>query len=100
MAGTYEGTMRVKAGPLFGLTASLMFFAMVIGYASFAIAGSKGPNTGIAYVTNGGNTDGNGSISLIDIATLQVVGTIPLAGYPVGLALTTNGRSLYVTGYN
>jgi YVTN family beta-propeller protein len=54
---------------------------------------------GIAYVTNGGNTDGNGSVSIIDIGTLEVVAAVPLAGYPVGFALTPNGRFLYVTGY-
>src|SRR5215469_10119343 len=74
----------------------LVVVVIVIACPVIALGGSGNPR--LAYVTNGGNTDGNGSVSLIDVDTLNVVGTVPLAGYPVGIAVIPNRDRLYVSG--
>jgi YVTN family beta-propeller protein len=53
--------------------------------------------TGIAYVTNGGDSSGNnGSVSLVDTETLKVVATLPTGGAPLGLAFTPDGDLVYI----
>jgi YVTN family beta-propeller protein len=99
--------MRLKAGLLKlllkFLRASLavgLLLTLGIAYPRSAIGGFGKPSKSMAYVTNGGNTDGNGSISLIDTDTREVtVDGVPLAGYPIGIAIPDR-RSIYVTGYN
>ena len=50
-----------------------------------------------AYVTNSGNTgDGlNDTVSVIDLATNTVVATVPVGGYPQGVAVNPAGTAVY-----
>ncbi len=50
--------------------------------------------TGVAYVTN----YGDGTVSLINIATGMVSGTVPVDTHPYGVAITPDGSQAYVTG--
>jgi YVTN family beta-propeller protein len=76
----------------------VLFLAMGLASPLAAIGGFGNPNKSIAYVTNGGNTDGGGSVSLIDIDTRRVLNSVPLGGYPIGVAIPDR-RSVYVTGF-
>jgi hypothetical protein len=53
-----------------------LLLAMGLTFPLAAICGLGNPNKSIAYVTNGGNTDGNGSVSPIDTDTRKVVGSV------------------------
>src|SRR5690349_3765330 len=48
-----------------------------------------------AYVSNVSSND----VSLIDTATNTVVATIPVGGFPIRVAITSNGTRAYVTNY-
>jgi YVTN family beta-propeller protein len=51
-----------------------------------------------AYVTNAGDMgDGiNGDVSVIDLATNTVIATVPVGGYPQGVAVNPAGTAVYV----
>lgn len=49
----------------------------------------------MVYVTN----FDDGTVSVIDRATSQVTGTIPVGDGPLGMAATTDGRRLYVANF-
>jgi YVTN family beta-propeller protein len=57
------------------------------------------PNNKTIYVNNGAHDVADGSISVIDAATLSVVATIPDVGHPLGVAVTPNNRKVYVSNY-
>jgi YVTN family beta-propeller protein len=57
------------------------------------------PNNKTIYVSNGAHNAADGSISVIDAATLSVVATIPDVGHPLGVAVTPDNRKVYVSNY-
>jgi YVTN family beta-propeller protein len=57
------------------------------------------PNNKTIYVNNGAHNVADGSISVIDAATLSVVATIPDVGHPLGVAVTPDNRKVYVSNY-
>src|SRR5215217_2673098 len=70
-------------------TITLALFLIILG-ANAALAQTKG------YVTN---ADDN-TVSVIDTATQAVVATVPVGGFPRGLAVTPNGAFVYVANLN
>src|SRR4029077_13101080 len=55
----------------------------------------------LVYVTNTNRANllVSNSVSVIDTSIYQVVATVPVGTYPVGVAVTPNGASAYVTNY-
>jgi YVTN family beta-propeller protein len=93
------GLLKLSPKCLLSSLAFALFLTMGIAYPRIAIGGFGKRDKSIAYVTNGGNTDGNGSVSLIDTDTRKVVDAVQLDGYPIGVAVP-NRRSVYVSGFN
>src|SRR5229473_694523 len=64
------------------------------------------PNGAFAYVTNSGKICDicaaiqSPSVSVIDTSTYQVVATIPVGNYPIGVAITPDGAFAYVANFN
>jgi YVTN family beta-propeller protein len=68
------------------------FFAALI---SILILGSAPSSAQNAYITN----NGDNTVSVIDTATNTVVGLpIPVGSAPYGVAVTSDGSKVYVTG--
>src|SRR5262249_23201399 len=70
----------------------------VVGWAQGAIhsaggASTGGTNNGCAYVTNAGSD----TVSVMDTRTNRVMADVPVAPGPTGIAVTRNGRRVYVT---
>jgi YVTN family beta-propeller protein len=57
------------------------------------------PDGRFAYVANGGNAGNSNTVSVIDVATNTVVGSVPVGNGPFGVALTPDGKLAYVTNY-
>jgi YVTN family beta-propeller protein len=94
------GLFKLLLGSMRTSLAFALLLTIGMAYPRSAIGGFGNPTKSIAYVTNGGNTDGNGSISLIDTDTRKVVvDAVSLAGYPIGIAVPDRS-SIYVSGYN
>jgi len=64
---------------------------------SAPVSAAVTPNGEYVYVTNGGSSKVNGTVSVINTATNTVTTTINVGSYPVGVAVTPNGEYAYVT---
>src|SRR6516225_7354908 len=61
----------------------------------FAAASARAQN---AYITNEGEDEASNTVSVIDTATNQVVGSpITVGANPLGVAVTPDGSNVYVT---
>jgi YVTN family beta-propeller protein len=57
------------------------------------------PDGHTVYVANNPVIHGEGTVSVIDAATQNIVGTIQTGGGPYGIAITPDGATLYVTNF-
>ncbi len=69
-------------------------FAALLGGSALVTAPAAGSSTsGYAYVANAGS----GTVSVIDVTTNTVVGTVTVGSGPYGVATTPGGSTAYVT---
>ncbi len=78
----------------------MALFAIVLAM-GLALAACPAEAAPFAYVTTGG-FDGAGSVSVIDTATHppSVVVTVPVGTFPQGVAVTPDGKHVYVANFN
>ena len=68
-----------------------LFAALAMG---LGLAASEAEAAPFAYVANGSNP---GTVSVIDTATNTVVATVAVGSNPIGVAVTPDGKHVYVT---
>ncbi|MGC2223400.1 MAG: YncE family protein, partial [Methylocella sp.] len=85
-----------RSGAAWGRGFVALCAVLAMGLDLMATAAGAAP---FAYVTNGGNANAVGTVSVIDTATNKVVATVPVRYFPYGVAVAPDGKHAYVANF-
>ena len=93
MLGVPDGAIREKVGrPMMGSRYWRLGIGVALAGALLLPAGVRAQNAPLAYVSN----EGSGTVTIIDTATDQVVGTLTVGPGPRGIQVSPDGKRVYV----
>jgi YVTN family beta-propeller protein len=90
----------IGSGELWQYSAANDSFIAKVGVGASPANGVTTADGSTVYVTNWDDTDQeNGTVQIVDAATMTVTGSIQVGGKPHGIAISDDGTRLYTTNY-